>query len=203
MTMNTLHPTKQALISTVVELLNTKGPEEINSDEVLEFSGISKGSLYHHFQDFSELIEQALIVRFASFVDSSVEMLKKVITSSKSREELLVALKHVTRVTQAPEMRSNRIERISAISSAMRNERMADALGVEQERLTQALADLYRESQERGWGDPKIDPRVVGVMVQSYTIGKVVDDFTPEHMDGEAWSLVIDEVLEKVFFPKK
>jgi len=203
MNMNTLHPTKQALISTVVELLNTKGPEEINSDEVLEFSGISKGSLYHHFQDFSELIEQALIVRFASFVDSSVEMLKKVITSSKSREELLVALKHVTRVTQAPEMRSNRIERISAISSAMRNERMADALGVEQERLTQALADLYRESQERGWGDPKIDPRVVGVMVQSYTIGKVVDDFTPEHMDGEAWSLVIDEVLEKVFFPKK
>jgi len=203
MNMNTLHPTKQALISTVVELLNTKGPEEINSDEVLEISGISKGSLYHHFQDFSELIEQALIVRFASFVDSSVEMLKKVITSSKSREELLVALKHVTRVTQAPEMRSNRIERISAISSAMRNERMADALGVEQERLTQALADLYRESQERGWGDPKIDPRVVGVMVQSYTIGKVVDDFTPEHMDGEAWSLVIDEVLEKVFFPKK
>ncbi len=201
--MNMLHPTKQALISTVVTLLDSKGPEEINSDEVLEISGISKGSLYHHFQDFSELIEKALIFRFASFVDSSVEMLKKVITTSKSREELLTSLKHVTRVTQSPEMKSNRIERISAISSAMRTERMADALGVEQERLTQALADLYRESQERGWGDPKIDPRVVGVMVQSYTIGKVVDDFTPEHMDGEKWSAVIDEVLETVFFPAK
>ena len=201
--MSALHPTKQALITTVMTLLDSKGPEGINSDEVLEASGVSKGSLYHHFQDFSELIEQALIFRFASFVDSSVEMLKEVITTAKSREELLVALKHVTRVTQSPEMKENRIERISAISSAMRNERMADALGVEQDRLTQALADLYRESQERGWGDPKIDPRVVAVMVQSYTLGKVVDDFTPEHMDGEKWSAVIDEVLEKVFFPRK
>ena len=201
--MSALHPTKQALITTVVTLLDSKGPEAINSDEVLEASGISKGSLYHHFQDFSELIEQALIFRFAGFVDSSVEMLKQVITTSKSRDELLIALKHVTRVTQSPEMKENRIERISAISSAMRNERMADALGVEQDRLTQALADLYRESQERGWGDPKIDPRVVAVMVQSYTLGKVVDDFTPEHMDGEKWSAVIDEVLEKVFFPRK
>ena len=203
MKMSALHPTKQALITTVVTLLDSKGPEAINSDEVLEASGISKGSLYHHFQDFSELIEQALIFRFAGFVDSSVEMLKQVITTSKSRDELLIALKHVTRVTQSPEMKENRIERISAISSAMRNERMADALGVEQDRLTQALADLYRESQERGWGDPKIDPRVVAVMVQSYTLGKVVDDFTPEHMDGEKWSAVIDEVLEKVFFPRK
>ncbi len=203
MKMSALHPTKQALITTVMTLLDSKGPEGINSDEVLEASGVSKGSLYHHFQDFSELIEQALIFRFASFVDSSVEMLKEVITTAKSREELLVALKHVTRVTQSPEMKENRIERISAISSAMRNERMADALGVEQDRLTQALADLYRESQERGWGDPKIDPRVVAVMVQSYTLGKVVDDFTPEHMDGEKWSAVIDEVLEKVFFPRK
>ena len=203
MNMSALHPTKQALITTVVTLLDSKGPEGINSDEVLEASGVSKGSLYHHFQDFSELIEQALIFRFAGFVDSSVEMLKQVITTSKSRDELLIALKHVTRVTQSPEMKENRIERISAISSAMRNERMADALGVEQDRLTQALADLYRESQERGWGDPKIDPRVVAVMVQSYTLGKVVDDFTPEHMDGEKWSAVIDEVLEKVFFPRK
>ena len=203
MKMSALHPTKQALITTVMTLLDSKGPEGINSDEVLEASGVSKGSLYHHFQDFSELIEQALIFRFASFVDSSVEMLKEVITTAKSREELLVALKHVTRVTQSPEMKENRIERISAISSAMRNERMADALGVEQDRLTQALADLYRESQERGWGDPKIDPRVVAVMVQSYTLGKVVDDFTPEHMDGEKWSAVINEVLEKVFFPRK
>jgi AcrR family transcriptional regulator len=201
--MNALHPTKQVLIETVMSLLDSKGPDEINSEEVLEISGISKGSLYYHFQDFPELIEQALISRFAGFVDSSVAMLKEGITSAKSREEVLVALQRVTRVTQSPKMARNRIERISAISSAMHNERMATALGVEQERLTEALADLFRECQERGWADRKFDPRVVGVMIQSYTIGKVVDDFTPEHMDGEKWSNLIDEIAEKVLFPRK
>ena len=203
MNMSTLHPTKQALIATVVKLLDEKGPGEVSSDEVLEISGISKGSLYHHFQDFSELIERALIVRFAAYVDRSVELLKGAITTSKTRDDLLVALKAVTRATQSPELKAGRIERLAAISTAMHNERMADALGIEQERLTEALEDLFRESVERGWGDKNIDPRVVAVMVQSYTLGKVVDDFTPSHMDFEAWSSVIDQVLEKVFFPLK
>jgi hypothetical protein len=31
-------------------------------------------------------------------------------------------------------------------------------------------------------------------------MGKVVDDFTPVQMDPAAWELLIDEILEKVFF---
>ena len=57
------------MIETVVNLLQTQSVDEINSDQVLEISGISKGSMYHHFEDFSDLIEHAQVARFASFVD--------------------------------------------------------------------------------------------------------------------------------------
>jgi AcrR family transcriptional regulator len=200
---NSFHPTKQTLVDTVVKLMDSHSAAEINSDEVLEISGISKGSLYHHFEDFPELIEYAMVARFARFVDNSVLRLNDVITKAKSRDELVAGLKKVTRATQAPELMAHRSERVVATAKAIRVPRMNVRLGEEQERLTLALADLYRESVERGWGDASIDPRVVGVMVQSYTIGKIVDDITPERMEAEKWNEAVDSVLEKVFFPKK
>ncbi len=198
-----LHPTKQTLIDTVVTLMDTQPAMEINSDQVLEISGISKGSLYHHFEDFPELVEHAMVARFARFVDNSVVMLKGVIASAKTRADLVEGLKKVTRATQARELTRHRSERVTAIAKAIRIPRMKALLGEEQERLTDALADLFRESVERGWGDPTLDPRVVGVMVQAYTIGKIVDDITPTRMDAENWNQAIDSVLDKVFFPIK
>ncbi len=198
-----LHPTKQTLIDTVVTLMDTQPAMEINSDQVLEISGISKGSLYHHFEDFPELVEHAMVARFARFVDNSVVMLKGVIASAKTRADLVEGLKKVTRATQAQELTRHRSERVTAIAKAIRIPRMKALLGEEQERLTDALADLFRESVERGWGDPTLDPRVVGVMVQAYTIGKIVDDITPTRMDAENWNQAIDSVLDKVFFPIK
>ena len=198
-----LHPTKQTLIDTVVTLMDTQPAMEINSDQVLEISGISKGSLYHHFEDFPELVEHAMVARFARFVDNSVVMLKGVIASAKTRADLVEGLKKVTRATQARELTRHRSERVTAIAKAIRIPRMKALLGEEQERLTDALADLFRESVERGWGDPTLDPRVVGVMVQAFTIGKIVDDITPTRMDAENWNQAIDSVLDKVFFPIK
>ena len=198
-----LHPTKQTLIDTVVTLMDTQPAMEINSDQVLEISGISKGSLYHHFEDFPELVEHAMVARFARFVDNSVVMLNGVIASAKTRADLVEGLKKVTRATQAQELTRHRSERVTAIAKAIRIPRMKALLGEEQERLTDALADLFRESVERGWGDPTLDPRVVGVMVQAYTIGKIVDDITPTRMDAENWNQAIDSVLDKVFFPIK
>ena len=80
---------------------------------------------------------------------------------------------------------------------------MMKQMGEEQERLTGALADLYREAVERGWGDPKFDPRTIAVLVQAYSMGKVVDDFTPSHISEANWNLLIGSIVERVLFPKK
>jgi AcrR family transcriptional regulator len=194
------HPTKQVLIDTVVKMMDKQNPSTISSDDVLERSGISKGSLYHHFEDFSELIEYALVARFASFVDQSIYMLSQVAIHSKNKSDFVAGIKKVTRATQAPERFNLRAERVTAISTAMLNPRMKEKLGVEQERLTQALADLFRESIERGWGNPAFDARAVAVLVQAYTIGQIVDDFSPAHMAPEAWYALIDALVNHVFF---
>jgi AcrR family transcriptional regulator len=198
-----IHPTKQTLIDTVLSLLETKCIEEINSEEVLEISNISKGSLYHHFDDFSELLEFAMVARFAKWVDYSISVMNQILVSSTSRDQMVQGLKQVTQHTQSLALQPQRFERVKTIGHAVNNPRMRINLGIEQERLTEALSDLFREAKERGWANKEIDPRTVGVLVQAYTMGKIVDDFTPQQMDPNAWEFLISEILERVFFATK
>ena len=198
--MSQLHPTKEALIATTLALMESHGIASITSEQVLEISGVSRGSLYHHFEDFSALIEAAQVRRFSGYVDASIKILWGVVSSSKSRQELVEKVREVTTITQSAQMSKPRLDRVSAIAASMNNERMARALGLEQERLTDSIADLYREVCHRGWGNPALDPRTISVMIQAYTLGKVVDDFTQNHMDPDKWDFLISSILEKVFF---
>jgi len=198
---NGLHPTKDELIKTVVTLLNTLTLDEITSERVLEISGISRGSLYHHFQDFAELLELAQVRRFSSYVNSSIEVLTELFTSVSTRDQLVHRLPEVSKSFQAPELADTRIERLTAISKVMHNPRMAAALGAEQERLTETIADLYRDLQARGLGNPLLQPRTAAVMFQAYTLGRTVDDFTANHMDQENWLYAVSTVVENLFFP--
>ena len=126
-------------------------------------------------------------------------MLAELLVAAQSREEMLNGLVEVTRNTQSEYMRAARMERIGAISKSNNHPRMQAALGAEQERLTQAIADIYREACEKGWGNKKIEPRTVAVFIQAYTMGKAVDDFTPEHMSAENWNYLIGEILSNLF----
>ena len=201
--MERLHPTKRLLLETVIKLLDTKKPEEILSDEVLQISGISKGSMYYHYKDWYEIIEDAICERFGRYVDRSVELCENAMNKSKTRDDLVNFLKQVTRETQKSEQLAIRYARVQAIAMASQSDRMKKKLGAVQERLTESLEDLFREAKERGWANEGMNPRAVAVLVQAYTFGHVVDDFTPEHMEIEAWYLLIDQVVEDVFFPPK
>ena len=201
MSFSAMHPTKKVLLETVITLLDSKKPEEILSDEVLHISGISKGSMYYHYKDWYEIIEDAICERFGRYVDRSVELCEYAISTAKSRDELVAILKNVTRETQKPEQAEVRYARVRAIAMASQSERMKLKLGKVQEHLTEALEDLFREAKERGWADENVDSRSAAVLVQAYTFGHVVDDFTPEHVDIEAWYRLVDAVVEKVFFP--
>jgi AcrR family transcriptional regulator len=196
---NSLHPTKSHLINTTVAILEEKLPNEVAVDEILEKSGISKGSLYHHFEDLGQLLEVAQVERYAQWVDRSIEILIKLISSAKTREDLLVGLKKVTRLTQDPAIAATRFARARAIANAEHSPRFAEALAAEQARLTDALIDLIEEARNKGLFSSDFDARACAVLVQAYTLGKIVDDFVDDRMDPEAWHAIIDLVVDRVF----
>ena len=193
------HPTREHLIDTMVSLLDQKPPEKISVDEVLLVSGISKGSLYHHFEDFSDLLEVTYLRRFVAYVDFSTAAIADAVLNSRSREELLDALKAITRRTNSPDLYPIRLERIRTIGLAGGNERFKARLAVEQQRLTDAMADLVREGQSKGWINALFDPQAVAVFIQAYTFGRVLDEISERPVDIEKWLFLIDSLVDSTF----
>ena len=194
-----MHPTKRILLDTAIALLDELPSDKVTSEIVLERSGISKGSLYHHFPDFGHLIDDAEVVRFGRYVDGSIDVLTAVIRQSHTADELIAALKAVTRSTQSPGRLEGRKARIYLLGMATQRPHLQELLGKEQQRLTEGLADLFREAQLRGWFRAELDPMAGALLVQTYSLGLWLDDITPEPVNQAAWIALIDELVERLF----
>jgi AcrR family transcriptional regulator len=196
--MDSLHPTKRALVVTVLEELKSKKASDLTSESILEKSGISKGSLYHHFEDFDDLIETAEVIRYAAYVDQSIHILTKVFQSAKNRDEMVAELKQVTRFTQSPDLMPQRMDRATSISLANANPRMMKKLNVEQDRLNEALIDIFREARDRGWINKEIDLHAGALFIQAYTLGIIINDVSGKKVDNKAWTDLIDLFTTKI-----
>ena len=168
------HPTRDKLLATAMQLLSTHLPQNITAQMVLEKSGISRGSLYHHFEDISALLEVALVESFAALVDMSLVKFSQIIDNATGRDDMLAELAKVTQATQKKSLKAIRFQRARLIVFSEDNPRLAAALSAEQQRLTDAITDLIREAQNRGWMFEGVDARSAAVLIQAYTLGMIV-----------------------------
>ena len=121
----TTHPTKSSLIECAADLLDKYRFDEITVEMVLDRSGISKGSLYHHFEDIYHLLEGAMIVRYARYVDTNIAALQSLLSAAKTGEDFYLGLSQLSAITQGESMKRARQERALTIGRAITSPRMS------------------------------------------------------------------------------
>jgi AcrR family transcriptional regulator len=197
--MNLEHETRARILNTAVELLEELPEREITASEILRRTGIARGSLYHFWKTIGDLIEEAYVVRYSRYVSNSSAVISELIEKSKSKEEFIAGLNAITVLTQAPERKSNRFTRARILALAEKNESFRKRLGEVQQSLTDQFTEQVKLSQDRGWLNKDFDPRAVAVLIQAYTLGKIVDDVVDSPMDPEAWNSLIRLIVIRAF----
>ena len=197
--LSAFHPTKRLLVETTVGLLSTKKPSEILADEVLESSGVSKGSMYHHFEDLQELVETAQIYRYSKWIDASIDFLTTYVAKARTQDELRNALRILTEQTQADERKDARAERAQALAACLHNPRMAKQMGAETQRLTDAIADVTEEVKNKGLFRADVNAKVLATFIQAYTLGKLVNDYNPTGVHEGEWNDFIMNIVDHTF----
>lgn len=194
-----MHKTRRKLLDTAMELILRDGIDAVTADMVLQQSRISKGSLYYHFDDFPDLVESALVEMFKESVDKNRAVLRQIVYESADKKECLEGLMAVTRQTQTRELFAVRAGRAAIMGMSLRNPRLASKVATVQTELTRAYAELFKILQDRGWMSRDFDPQAAAILIQAYTLGKIVDDVSSEPIAPEKWAELIDAIMFKIF----
>lgn len=194
---NAQHPTRLKLRDAVVSMMETTAPEDIHSEFVLQETGISRGSLYHHYEDFTELLEDAMLFRFSAGVEASTASIADIVSTARDRDEFLSMLESVTRATQSRKRADVRFDRARMLAMAQYNERFRLKLGAVQDQLTDALTACIAQAQEKGWANPDFQARTLAVFIQAYTLGRIVDDVSGEPMNDGDWENLITVIADR------
>jgi len=197
-----VHPTKTKLRDAVVGMMEATAPEDIHSEFVLQETGISRGSLYHHYEDFTDLLEDAMLYRFSAGVEASTGAIENIVATAGDREEFFSMLEGVTRATQARRRADVRFDRARMLAMAQHNERFSKKLGLVQDQLTDSLTNCIAQAQGKGWVNPNFQARTLAVFIQAYTLGKIVDDVGEHPMDDSDWDALITLIADRALSTK-
>jgi AcrR family transcriptional regulator len=190
--------TRQNLIQATSDLMDLYAIEDISATMVLERAGASKSSMYHFFEDFSDLLEETYVVRFGETVRTSILVIEKIIAKSNTKEEFFLALDRLTTATQDRKLASIRFSRARELARSERHEKFQKSLGALQQKLTDSLTQAFETAQEKGFLNKNFEARTGAVFIQAYTLGRIVDDVTTTHMNDDDWEKLIGRIAREV-----
>lgn len=195
------HPTRALIVEAAANLLREKGVVGFHVDDVLAATGLTRGAVYHHFNNVDDLVESALLATYTEGVSANIELVRKVLSRATDFDEFRVGILQAnTTYAQNARLRDVRKLRAHAMASGSVTGRLATGLAREQQRLTDEYVAVIAEAQRRGWVRSEIDPLALAVFIQAYSFGVIVDDVSELHVDLTSWEQIIAGFFEQCVF---
>lgn len=193
------HPTKQMLLSIAVELLKEQGPVDFRVDDLLDRSGLTRGAVYHHFENVDDLIESALVASYSEGVEETVRFIRGVLASATTFEQFRDGLFQANQnYVRNEDLRV--LRRLRAFTLANSGIRLVSSLAAEQQRVTDEYVAVIVTAIGRGWIKKSIDPRALAVFVQAYSFGVIIDDVSTTHVGADEWAAHIEDYFDACVF---
>jgi len=189
------HPTSRKLVETGVRLAHQHGIHGFTVEMLLGESGISKGSLYHFFEDFTALQEAVQVRLYTDLVDESIAAMEPLFFDSIGIDDFRSGLGRIVEAQHDPLRSGARMTRVQMVGATNQRPRFGALLGAEQQRLRDRLADLIEVAQTRGWVTGRFHADVVATFVLAYSFGRVLDDIATEPVKPDDWNDLVGFLL--------
>ena len=182
--------------------LDAVGPVKFNILRVLEKSGVSRSSVYHHFNNRDGVIAAVEVARMSEEAEFINLVLKQTIESVSSYEEAMAAIRNVLILTGTPEGKKLRAHRIAVIATAQTIPLLAEQMREDQIKIDNDLKDILRTAESRGLTSTISNIDGVVHLITSLFIGRtMVDILNNDHADA-TWVDAAMTSLESLI-PKK
>lgn len=194
--------TMQTLIDFGIRELEQVGSIEFNLETVLRESGVSRGSLYHHFGNRLGLIARCEAELLKQSLKADNEGVRLLISMGISGKELFAVLSEQIRMNGSVEAVARRQRRIRTLGMAVEDEGLRQMLTDAQDKGSRYFAETLTIAKERGLIQPVVDLDALSYLIQSMFLGRILVDNTHDEALSDAVNEATILALEKLLNPQ-
>jgi AcrR family transcriptional regulator len=191
--------TRERVLEVVLEQLELGGEAAVRIDSVRDRSGVSIGSIYHHFGDRDGLITAAQLHRFARYAESENSALSEIVQSATTVDEFRSAVRRLTLHSASALRTAQRWSRIGVLGSTIGRPALEAEVRAVQTRLTDEFQAHVAQGQARGFFRSDLDPRAIVLFIEAYTLGHALNDVDERRVAEADWERVVWAALDALF----
>jgi AcrR family transcriptional regulator len=188
--------TMERALVVVGQILDEGGEASLRLADVSRRSGVSIGSLYHHFESREGLIRAARERQFLQSLPTDADDVANLLATATTPEQFAERLEQIVRITQTPDRAANRLRRVELIGAAAARPELLEAISATQTMVLDVGEALASAFKERGWLKDGIEPRSLALFVQAITLGRVLGDLDQRGVDQESWAQLLLRALD-------
>jgi AcrR family transcriptional regulator len=175
---------------TIVEI-EKHGVDAINMRSIAAGSGVSYGSIYHHFGDRDGLIQAAQFERLRRQPGIDIASFQNALDQQGSLDDFVVRIQKIADDIADPARAHVRLERASVITSSLSRPELRKKLTDLEDDIFCQVRDLVARAQELGIADPSLDPAAAAIYLEALSFGVVLAEFVHDRPDPAALSAVL------------
>jgi len=191
---------RMELIDAAIDIVLKDGIDALRIEDVCDRVGVTKGSLYWHFNDRNGLIREALLEHMRRIGEAQLSALSEAVGSDATRDEYLARIAGALVDPFDKAEVESRWQRLELIATSRRDPEMAAIMSDIQRRHQRYLTDLMETASARGHLRPDVDPKALAAMLVSVGLGSNLLSLLGE--DGptpDSWSRFLFLMIETLF----
>jgi len=191
--------TIERAIDAATRLLATEAGLRLRLSDVTALSGVSNGSLVHHFGSREGLIAAAQAVRHARGLDERLAQSRSLGTDD---ERLVAGIRDLASKATTSEHDEQRRARFQALAYARHVPELRDVLVAAHSGYAESLAQLVEAGQHRGLVRADIAPRAVAAFALTSASGRFVDDLLVDVRPAAEWQQLLTVLVGGIVVPE-
>ena len=191
-----------AVVAATVMALEQEGEQGVRIADICDATGVSYGTVYHHFGDRNGLIRAAQFARLRDQPGQDIDAFSDALTGDDPGAEFINRLYEICRSIADPSRGPVRLVRTSVLTTAVHD---AEFLAAVTELETQVMTDLVNtidRAKDAGIADPSLDSLALASYVAAMSYGLVLIEVNERRPDPDALADVILRGLA-AFMPQR
>lgn len=167
--------------------LEKHGPINFSLDRVLDSSGVSRSSVYHHFGSRDDLVAVVSLELSLRQVVNELRIVEELADAATTPAAMFDVLIIGLTAGATPQARSRRLRRVAGFAATDSNKTIREAMSAVQVEGTTHFIRILENAERRGLIKPSAPIRGIAYHLQSLLIGRIVVDITDSKDIEHEW----------------